>query len=805
MATVKTNRKRGSKASSKSKTISRTGRRQEIIGIFVLLLTTLLAVSGVTYSASDDAVIEGKAFWELFFPLETETISNAVGPIGAWLAHAIVPSFFGYTSLLFTLLALLYGYIILRKRSLKNLLIPTMHFAWIVGFLSVFLGRLHLSNLNFDLELWAGQYGLATAYWLNNVLGGPGSWIILSSTFIIGLLLIIDRDIQSWLDRVEQIWGASLRAIKERTKKPETPSSNLEEKHLNSTWSDIEEDSPSPTAPPLDSQPIDSESNETPSVNMTVDPQPKLDPQSTEMDHHDLKLKVTGQITEQEGKTSKSRSTKLDGGRKYRFPPIDLLDAPSKKEQKIDYNELEENKTKLVEKLDRYKIEIIDVNATVGPTVTLYELTPSPGVKVSRIKSLEDDLAMVMAAQGIRMIVPIPGKSAVGVEIPNSRRELVRVQSVLNTARFQESKMELPVVLGKTIEGEVFIEDLTKMPHLLIAGATGSGKSVGLNTLITGLLYACDPSNLKFVMVDPKKIELQQYRELEEHFLAMPEDGEEAIITEVTDALGILRACEREMSIRYELLKDAGVRGVSDYNTRFAKGELDPDTGHHHLPYIVIVIDELADLMMTAGKDVEAPIARLAQMARAIGIHLILATQRPSVDVITGLIKANFPARVAFQVASKVDSRTILDQNGAEQLVGNGDMLYMKGSKILRLQGPFVSVGEIDNLMEYIQTQPGAGPYRLPKVEEEPSVTLSDKSMQDGARDPLFEEAAEWIVRSQQGSVSLIQRKLSIGYTRAARIVDQLEHAGIVGEFSSGKTREVLVPDEASLAKILQT
>lgn len=364
--------------------------------------------------------------------------------------------------------------------------------------------------------------------------------------------------------------------------------------------------------------------------------------------------------------------------------------------------------------------------------------------------------------------------------------------------------MELPVVLGKTIEGEIFIEDLAKMPHLLIAGATGSGKSVGLNTLITGLLYSCNPSDLKFVMVDPKKIELQQYKGLERHFLAIPEDGTEAIITEISDALDILRACEREMSIRYDLLKEARVRGVKDYNIRFAEGELDTNDGHKHLPYIIIIIDELADLMMTAGKDVEAPIARLAQMARAVGIHLILATQRPSVDVITGLIKANFPARIAFQVASKVDARTILDQNGAEQLVGNGDMLYMKGSKVLRLQGPFVTVKEIDRLMHYIQQQPGPGPYQLPKVEDEPPLTSSDQSPRNGDSDELFEEAARIIVRNQQGSVSLIQRKLSIGYTRAARIVDQLEQAGIVGSFAGGKAREVLVPDEVMLDKLLR-
>ncbi len=788
MATPKKNRRRSETTSRKAKASPRIGRGKELLGILILLLAILLASSGVTYSESDQFLIQDKSFFELLFPIETINLDNAVGPIGAWLAHIIVPSFFGYVSLLPIFLLFLYGYVILRKRPLRGLMLPTVHFVWMIALLGTLLGRIHLSDPSLGMEIWAGQYGVSAASWMNSVLGWLGSWIVLSALLLIGLVLIIDKDIQRWLDRMEQLWKAIPKTIRTNREKEKTnPKENEPKKyHLRATWENLDKKIESLSDPPIDTKESDPE------------------PAQPLNEKDELELSVTGQITEETGKSSRPRRTHIEGGHKYKFPHFDLLDAPSQTEQEIDYEELEDNKTKLVEKLARYKIEIIAVNAKVGPTVTLYELTPAPGVKVSRIKSLEDDLAMVMAAQGIRMIIPIPGKSAVGVEIPNSRRELVRVQSVLNTTRFQETEMELPVVLGKTIEGEIFLEDLTKMPHLLIAGATGSGKSVGLNTLITGLLYACDPSDLKFVMVDPKKIELQQYRELEQHFLAIPEDGTEAIITEVTDALDILRACEREMSIRYELLKEAGVRGVKEYNTRFAEGDFDEVNGHKHLPYIVIVIDELADLMMTAGKDVEAPIARLAQMARAVGIHLILATQRPSVDVITGLIKANFPARLAFQVASKVDARTILDQNGAEQLVGNGDMLYMKGSKILRLQGPFVSVKEIDRLMNYIKQQPGAGPYQLPKVEDESSFISSDQSSKNGNTDDLFEEAARIIVLSQQGSVSLIQRKLSIGYTRAARIVDQLEEAGIVGAFAGGKAREVLVPDEITLEKLLR-
>ncbi|WP_228350779.1 DNA translocase FtsK [Rhodocaloribacter litoris] len=469
----------------------------------------------------------------------------------------------------------------------------------------------------------------------------------------------------------------------------------------------------------------------------------------------------------------------------------------------MDYNELEENKRILLDKLATYNIEITGINAIVGPTVTLYELTPAPGVKISRITALEDDLAMAMAARGIRMIAPIPGKSAIGVEIPNRHRELVRIRDVIGTARFRDARMELPLVIGKTIEGEVFIQDLTKMPHLLIAGATGSGKSVSLNAFIAGLLYACPPSHLKFVMIDPKKIELQPYIRIAEHYGATPPGVDEPIITDFSQALVALKCCEKEMEERYDLLSKARVRGIVDYNRRFREGSLSPEEGHRHLPYIVVVVDELADLMMTAGKDIEGPIARLAQMARAVGIHLILATQRPSVDVITGLIKANFPARIAFKVATKIDSRTILDQNGAEGLVGNGDLLFMLGSRMMRLQGPFVSMEEVDRLTHFIGDQPGGEPYILPEVEEKESPTGTTGGSDE--RDELFEEAARIIVRSQQGSVSLLQRRLSVGYSRAARIVDQLEEAGIVGPFEGSKARQVLVEDEQQLDELLRS
>lgn len=476
--------------------------------------------------------------------------------------------------------------------------------------------------------------------------------------------------------------------------------------------------------------------------------------------------------------------------------------------------ELEHKKELLVEKLRTYNIELRGVEAVVGPTVTLFELTPAPGVKISKIKSLEDDLAMALAAKGIRIIAPIPGKAAIGIEIPNKHREFVRVRSILAADKFRHADHALPVAMGKTIEGEVYIEDLTKMPHLLIAGATGSGKSVGVNCLITGLLYHCHPNDLKFVMIDPKKIELLQYGAIANHYIAMPESAESPIITDYSQAFGILKSCEKEMEMRYDLLSDLTVRGIRDYNRKLHKNKLEGTTlkehahlVHRHLPYIVVIVDELADLMMTAGKEIEGPIARLAQMARAVGIHLVLATQRPSVDVITGLIKANFPARMAYQVASRIDSRTILDQMGAEQLVGNGDLLYMSGSRMIRLQGPFISVDEVEEVTQFIANQRGPGPYLLPSVDEGGEVTEAPAANGGGSadrKDPLFDDCARVIVRAQQGSVSLLQRKFSIGYTRAARIVDQLERAGVVGAFEGSKARAVLIHDEQFLEEFLK-
>lgn len=552
--------------------------------------------------------------------------------------------------------------------------------------------------------------------------------------------------------------------------------------------------------PPSDPDPPSPPSDDESDAEDPADPPSEARPPDADGPEDDVSMTIQEQV-EEETTDEIERTAELPDDFEYESPSLDLLDESVDTDPTINREELEENKRVLLDKLDMYNIEIEEINAVVGPTVTRYELTPAPGVKVSRIKSLKDDLAMAMAAPGIRMIAPIPGKSAVGVEIPNRNRELVRLRDVIGTRKFQDTELKLPLPLGKNIEGEVHVGDLTTMPHLLIAGATGSGKSVGLNSIITGLIYACHPANLRFVIIDPKKIELQQYTQLETQFVAVPEDIDQTVITDIDEASGVLKSVEREMETRYDLLSDASVRNITGYNEKFQAGELDPTEGHRHMPYLVVVVDELADLMMAAGDDVEGPISRLAQMARAVGIHLILATQRPSVDVVTGVIKANFPSRIAFEVASQVDSRTILDQGGAEDLVGNGDMLFLSGSALKRLQGPFVSVEEVEEVVDYVADQPGVTPYTLPSLQDAghgPDETLGVEDT-----DENFEEAARVIVRRQQGSVSLLQRKLAVGYTRAARIVDQLEEAGIVGPFNGTKARDVLVDDEQELDALL--
>ena len=483
----------------------------------------------------------------------------------------------------------------------------------------------------------------------------------------------------------------------------------------------------------------------------------------------------------------------------YKFPTIDLLKEYASVGITINQEELEENKNRIVETLRNYKIDIAQIKATVGPSVTLYEIVPEAGIRISKIKSLEDDIALSLSALGIRIIAPIPGKGTIGIEVPNKNPTMVPMKTVIASAKFQEAEMELPIALGKTISNETFVVDLAKMPHLLMAGATGQGKSVGLNAVLTSLLYKKHPAEVKFVLVDPKKVELTLFNKIERHYLAKLPDVEDAIITDNTKVINTLNSLCVEMDNRYSLLKDAMVRNIKEYNEKFKSRKLNPEHGHRFLPYIVLVVDEFADLIMTAGKEVETPIARLAQLARAIGIHLIIATQRPSVNVITGIIKANFPARIAFRVTSKIDSRTILDSQGADQLIGRGDLLYSNGNDLVRVQCAFVDTPEVEKIVDYIGSQKAyASAYLLPEYvgEEGSSVNLE---FDISERDSMFREAAEIIVTAQQGSASLLQRKLKLGYNRAGRLIDQLEAAGIVGPFEGSKARSVNITDLASL------
>lgn len=489
----------------------------------------------------------------------------------------------------------------------------------------------------------------------------------------------------------------------------------------------------------------------------------------------------------------------------YKFPPLDLLTDYGESTSNVNRDELEENKKRIVDTLANYNIAIDKIKATIGPTVTLYEIIPAAGVRISKIKGLQDDIALCLSAIGIRIIAPIPGKGTVGIEVPNQKPQIVSMKSVLGSERFQKCGYELPFGIGKTISNESYVADLAKMPHILMAGATGQGKSVGINAIISSLLYSKHPAELKFVLVDPKKVELSLYKKIERHFLAKLPDAEEAIITDVRKVVRTLNSLCIEMDNRYELLKEAQVRNIKEYNAKFIARKLNPNEGHRFLPYIVLVVDEFADLIMTAGKEVEAPIARLAQLARAIGIHLIIATQRPSVNIITGTIKANFPARIAFRVISRVDSGTILDTNGADQLIGRGDMLLSTGNDLIRLQCAFIDTPEVEDITDFIGSQrayPDA--YHLPDCPDEKDEGGAKENLNPDERDPLFEEAAYIIVQTQQGSTSMLQRKLKLGYNRAGRIIDQLEKAGIVGPFAGSKQREVRVANEMALEQFLK-
>ena len=543
--------------------------------------------------------------------------------------------------------------------------------------------------------------------------------------------------------------------------------------------------------------------NEEPSVN-----NPENDQDTDNHDTQEIELQIEKPVTETTGNGKIDHQTldtrydpTLDLPR-YQFPPLDLLNNYGNDAISVMKEELEANKDKIVQTLSNYDIRIQKIKATIGPAVTLYEIVPEAGIRISKIKNLEDDIALSLAAMGIRIIAPIPGKGTIGIEVPNKNPEIVSIRSLLSTDKFKSTSFELPFVLGKTISNETYIADLARMPHLLMAGATGQGKSVGLNTIITSLLYKKHPAQIKFVLIDPKKVELTLYTKIERHFLAKLPDSDDAIITDTKKVIRTLNSLNIEMDSRYDLLRDAQVRNIKEYNEKFFSRLLNPNEGHHFLPYIILIIDEFADLIMTAGREIETPLTRLAQLARATGIHLIIATQRPSVNIITGTIKANFPARLAFRVISKIDSRTILDSSGADQLIGRGDMLLSTGSELIRIQCAFVDTPEIERLTEFIGSQKGyPEAFSLPEYYDDDGGNPKDYNPDE--RDEFFAEAARLVVTHQHGSTSLIQRKLKLGYNRAGRLIDQLEGAGIVGPFEGSKAREVRYKDLNALEEHL--
>ena len=728
-----------------------------------------------------------------------EPVQNWLGKFGAYLADFFIYKGFGAASFIFVKLFFLTGAFLVMDLPLKKLKSTWFWDLFAIIILSILFGFFATS-----LPELGGTIGYEMNLFSQDYIGKAGTLLVL----VFGILIYLIFKIKMSPDAIKSFFEKKKKEMSEDISSMKTPLDNGE--YNLEEYAVVDEPELKPTSqfeinkealkPTIENA---SEINLEPTIKPTpVPPTPIMEIIETNDDTFVIEKAPEEDIVEE------NLAAKLvaDFGlfdptlelSHYKFPTLDLLKEYSSGGITINQEELEENKNKIVETLRNYKIEIAQIKATVGPSVTLYEIVPEAGIRISKIKSLEDDIALSLSALGIRIIAPIPGKGTIGIEVPNKNPTMVSMKSVIGSAKFQEAEMELPIALGKTISNETFVVDLAKMPHLLMAGATGQGKSVGLNAVLTSLLYKKHPAEVKFVLVDPKKVELTLFNKIERHYLAKLPDTEDAIITDNNKVINTLNSLCVEMDNRYSLLKDAMVRNIKEYNDKFKARKLNPENGHRFLPYIVLVVDEFADLIMTAGKEVETPIARLAQLARAIGIHLIIATQRPSVNVITGIIKANFPARIAFRVTSKIDSRTILDTQGADQLIGRGDMLYTNGNDVVRVQCAFVDTPEVEKITEYIGSQKAyASAYLLPEfVGEEGSPSLE---MDISERDALFREAAEIIVTAQQGSASLLQRKLKLGYNRAGRLIDQLEAAGIVGPFEGSKARSVNILDLSSL------
>jgi S-DNA-T family DNA segregation ATPase FtsK/SpoIIIE len=746
----------------------------------------------------------------IFQSLREKDIENWLGLYGAVVSHVFIFRWFGISSFLLPPLLFFLGFRFVFQRDIVRLSSYTIFAVFSILWLCLMLG--YMVEINEGGHTWqilGGGLGLLLAELSYGMFGWGTILLLILSLFVFIIFYFNVTSIPAFQPENPKPMGSDAIAAGEKQAEDELQFSGYIDEQ--DQWIGAEGPTEEPVTEPEsvavaghEPEPEPAPSGGTLDLELNnVQPPPRKDPARTEPEFTVEERLETDAIAEELVEEHGEYDPTLELG-SYKFPTLDLLNEYDTGKVGVTQEELNQNKDRIVETLVNFKIGIQSIKATIGPTVTLYEIVPDAGIKISRIKNLEDDIALSLSALGIRIIAPIPGKGTIGIEVPNKNREMVSIRSMLATPAFAKSDKELPIALGKTISNEAFVIDLAKMPHLLVAGATGQGKSVGLNVILTSLIYKRHPSQLKFVLVDPKKVEMSLYSKLERHYLAKLPNAEEAIITDTRKVVHTLNSLCIEMENRYEILKDAGSRNLKEYNAKFVARKLNPKEGHRFLPYIVLVIDELADLMMTAGKEVETPIARLAQLARAIGIHLVVATQRPSVNVITGVIKANFPARLSFRVTSKVDSRTILDTGGADQLVGMGDMLLSSGSDTIRLQCPFVDTPEIERVCEYIGAQRGYdSAYLLPEYEGEDEGGAAAVDLSE--RDSLFEDAARVIVNHQQGSTSLIQRKLKLGYNRAGRLIDQLEAAGVVGPFEGSKAREVLIKDEYSLEQLLNT
>ncbi|KXO00036.1 cell division protein FtsK [Aequorivita aquimaris] len=773
-STTKTPRKKISFSLSKQQKI--------LLGSFLFLLGLALLFSFVSYFFTWQA---DQSELGVLAERELQT-KNWLNKFGANVAHFFIYDGFGISAFIFaflvTLTGIYYFFDYAKKQLAKFWFWGLLLMLWI----SVFFGFFGEKT-----TLFSGIIGFETNDLMQDYLGLVGAMLVMIFILIVYLVVRLkltpEMAIDAFKSSKKQIASEFVSDENKTDHKTSTANSEIEdEDEENIPEPFIEEKVSPPPPPPVEKIILKSD--------VEGDVEMEVEQAADEEEIENLSDKLVKDFGEFDPKLELSN---------YKFPSIELLrDHTVGAAITIDQEELEENKNRIVETLSNYKIGIANIKATVGPTVTLYEIVPDAGIRISKIKNLEDDIALSLSALGIRIIAPIPGRGTIGIEVPNKNAKIVSMRSVIASAKFQNAEMELPIAFGKTISNETFVVDLAKMPHMLMAGATGQGKSVGLNAVLTSLLYKKHPAEVKFVLVDPKKVELTLFNKIERHYLAKLPDTEEAIITDTAKVINTLNSLCIEMDARYDLLKDAMVRNIKEYNTKFKNRKLNPNEGHRFLPYIVLVIDEFADLIMTAGKEVETPIARLAQLARAIGIHLIIATQRPSVNVITGIIKANFPARIAFRVTSKIDSRTILDNSGADQLIGRGDMLYTQGNELTRIQCAFVDTPEVADITEFIGSQkayPDA--HLLPEYEGEEGGTTLDIDIEE--RDKLFREAAEVLVIAQQGSASLLQRKLKLGYNRAGRIIDQMEAAGIVGPFEGSKARQVLVPTIDALNQLL--